>query len=200
MKTTGCTVVADGWDDKQRRPLINLMAVTPQGAMFLKAIDTSGNYKCAEYLANSIQQGIMEVGVRNCVQVVTDNAPACISAGRILESRIPHLTASPCVAHSIELFLEDIGKLGPVQELVKNAKHICKTICNHHATDALFKSHSAKRLLRPGDTRFATVFIMMQRLKEVKRELQRCVTDIVWETYYNRYVESYASHFLTFSF
>jgi len=185
MKITGCTIVADGWDDRQRRPLINLMAVTPQGAMFLKAIDTSGTYKCAVYLADSIQQVIMEVGFTKVVQVVTDNAAVCLAAGKILENRMPHLTASSCVAHSIDLFLEDIGKLGPVQELVKKAKLICKTICNHHATDALFKSQCAKRLLRPGDTRFATVFIMMQRLNEVKRELQRCVTDVLWDEFHN---------------
>jgi len=38
-------IVSDGWSDPQRRPLINFMAVTDSGPMFLKSINASGEIK-----------------------------------------------------------------------------------------------------------------------------------------------------------
>lgn len=163
------------------------MAATPKGAMFLKAVNTSGSYKNAEYIAGAINDGASTVGMNHVVQVVTDSAPACRAAGRILEERYPHITATGCVAHMIDLFLEDIGKIDLVADLVKRAKAVCRVICNHHAADAAFKLHSPKNILRPGDTRFATVFVMLQRLEEVKRALQRTVTDQSWDDFYHRW-------------
>ncbi|KAG5524531.1 hypothetical protein RHGRI_031254 [Rhododendron griersonianum] len=40
----GVSIVSDGWSDSQRRPLINFMAVTEGGPMFLKAVDCLGLY------------------------------------------------------------------------------------------------------------------------------------------------------------
>ena len=41
----GVTICTDGWSDPQRRPLLNFMAVTEGGPMFMKAIDTAGEVK-----------------------------------------------------------------------------------------------------------------------------------------------------------
>jgi len=41
----GVTIVSDRWSDGQRRPLINFMAITESGPMFLKSIDGSGEIK-----------------------------------------------------------------------------------------------------------------------------------------------------------
>lgn len=41
----GVFVISNGWSDRQRRPLINKMAASSGGAMFLKAMDASGNIK-----------------------------------------------------------------------------------------------------------------------------------------------------------
>jgi hypothetical protein len=38
--TKGVTITADGWSDAQQRPLINFIAVTKEGPMFLRAINT----------------------------------------------------------------------------------------------------------------------------------------------------------------
>ena len=37
--SSGVTIVSDGWTDTRRRPLINIIATSPKGAMFLKAED-----------------------------------------------------------------------------------------------------------------------------------------------------------------
>ena len=35
----GVSIISDGWSDPQRRPLINIMAVSDGGPVFIKAID-----------------------------------------------------------------------------------------------------------------------------------------------------------------
>ena len=50
-------------------------------------------------------------------------------------------------------------------------------ITNHQMSDALFKRMSALKLLKPGDTRFATSFIMLQRMKAVKLKLVALLVD-----------------------
>eukprot|EP00898_Chlorokybus_atmophyticus_P000975 jgi/Chlat1/1879/Chrsp143S00768 len=42
---TGCTICSDGWTDVNSRPLLNLLQVSPDGAVFLNAINTEGKTK-----------------------------------------------------------------------------------------------------------------------------------------------------------
>jgi hypothetical protein len=55
-KTTGITICIDGWSDAQNRPILNVLAVCPKGAMFLGAVDTSGQVKSAEYIAQVLTE------------------------------------------------------------------------------------------------------------------------------------------------
>ena len=43
--SSGVTIVSDGWTETRRRPLINIIATSPKGAMFLKDEDYSGEVK-----------------------------------------------------------------------------------------------------------------------------------------------------------
>ncbi|XLS93234.1 hypothetical protein HN51_069242 [Arachis hypogaea] len=71
----GVSIVSDGWSDPQRRPLLNFMAVTESGPMFLKAVDCSDEIKDKDYVVKQIRDVIREVGLSNVVQIVTDNVP-----------------------------------------------------------------------------------------------------------------------------
>ncbi|KAH1231862.1 hypothetical protein GmHk_09G024656 [Glycine max] len=73
----GVTTVNDGWSDPQRSPLINFMAVTESGPMFLKAVNCFGDIKDKDFIAQHIKDSIMEVGSSNVVQIVTNNAVVC---------------------------------------------------------------------------------------------------------------------------
>lgn len=105
----GVSIVTDGWTDAQRRPLINFMAASGSGPMFLKAIDGSGEYKDKHYIANLILTTIDDVGPQNVVQIITDNAPVCKAAGSIVESIHPHIFWTPCVVHTLNLALKNIS-------------------------------------------------------------------------------------------
>jgi len=80
------TIVSDGWSDPQRRPLINFMAINESGPMFLKTIDGSGETKDKDFIAKHMRDVIMEVGPKNVVQIITNNAAICKAVGMIIES------------------------------------------------------------------------------------------------------------------
>ena len=46
------SICIDGWSDAQRRPLINIMAVSESGPMFLKAIKCEGETKDKHFIAD----------------------------------------------------------------------------------------------------------------------------------------------------
>ena len=67
--------------------MINVIASSPKGAMFLRTEDCSGKVKDSKFIAGILISTIEQVGPANVVQVITDNAPVCKAAGLIVESR-----------------------------------------------------------------------------------------------------------------
>ncbi|XP_075674890.1 uncharacterized protein LOC142644095 [Castanea sativa] len=116
----GVSIVSDGWSDPQRRPLINIMAVSDGGPVFIKAIDGSGEFKDKHYIAGVLKDAIKEIGHEKVVQVITDNASVMKAAGSLIEI---------------------------------------------------------------ADTRFASVVVMLKRLKSIKRCLQAMAISDQWASY-----------------
>jgi hypothetical protein len=143
--------------------------------MFLKAVDTGGETKDAAYIARQLIDCIREVGANSVIQVVTNSATICKATGRLVEQEFSWITWTPCTPHCLDLLLEDVGKLPWVTEVVIKAKAVVKFITNHHWSQALFRGKSALDLLKPGDMRFATNFIMLDRMLEVREVLQELV-------------------------
>ena len=89
------SIVSDGWNDSQRRPLINFMAVIGGSPMFLKAIDCSGETKDKHFISNLMEEVIIEIGPKNVIQILTDNASNCRAAGQIIEAQYPYIFWTP---------------------------------------------------------------------------------------------------------
>jgi len=152
--------------------------------MFLKAINMGGETKDVAYIAEQLIDCIREVGADSVIQVVTDNVAVCKATGRLVEQEFSWITWTPCTPHCLDLLLEDVGKLPwaaeVAAEVVAEGKAVVKFITNHHQSQALFRGKSALDLLKPGDTRFATNFIMLDRMLEVKEALQKLVVGREW--------------------
>jgi len=86
----------------------------------------------------------------------------------------------PCTPHCLDLLLEDVGKLPWATEVVAKAKVVVKFITNHHQNQALFREKFALDLLKSGDTCFATNFIMLDHMLEVREALQELVVGREW--------------------
>jgi hypothetical protein len=157
-----------------------MLVISPKGEMFLKAVDTGGETKDAAYIAGQLIDCIREVGADSIIQVVTDSATVCKVAGRLVEQEFSWITWTPCTPHSLDLLLEDVGKLPWVAEVVVEAKAVVKFITNHRQSQVLFRGKSTLDLLKPGDTCFATNFIMLDRMLEVREVLQELVVGREW--------------------
>jgi hypothetical protein len=94
-----------GWTDGKGRSILNILVNCPNGTMFIKSVDASANTKYAQLLCELLDSCIREIG-------------------RMLMERYPSLYWSPCVAHCIDLMLEDIGKLPWIKEIIDSSQSV----------------------------------------------------------------------------
>ncbi|XP_042488693.1 uncharacterized protein LOC122068842 [Macadamia integrifolia] len=151
-KRYGCTLMSDGWTDKRN--------------MLFQLLDSK----------------IEEIGEDNVVQVATDNAANYVAAGRMLMQKRNKLCWTPCVAHCLDLMLEDIGKL-KAYITIKRAKTMTSFIYRHYKlVDALRKKTNGIDLVRSGVTRFATSFLTLQSLYKNKDALKQLFVSDHWNS------------------
>ncbi|XP_074293200.1 uncharacterized protein LOC141620158 [Silene latifolia] len=125
-KKTGCTIMPDGWGDRQRRSICNFLVNSPKRTVFLSSIDTSEISKTADNVLEMLDAIVEKVGEENVVQIVTDNAANYKAVGLRLMEKRPKLFWTPCAAHCIDLMLEDLDKTisihGPLLALFASDK------------------------------------------------------------------------------
>lgn len=71
-------------------------------------------------------------------------------------------------------------------EMHSSFKSVVQFITNHQATQALWRQKSEHSLLKPGDTRFASAFIMLERCLLVKAKLRQLVVSDEWQAVVDR--------------
>ena len=175
--------MSDGWSDGKNRNIINFLVSCPQGTMFLRSVDASDRVKDATLLFELLDEVVMQVGVENVVQVVTDNASNYVLAGKMLEEKHKTIFWTPCAAHCIDLMLEDIGKQSWIKNNIEYAKNITKYIYNHSWVLSLMRKNTNNReLLRPAVTRFATHFLTLQSMVSQAQNLQKMFASDEWNT------------------
>ena len=100
----------------------------------------------------------------------------------MLETKRKHLFWTPCAAHCIDLILEDIGKIPKVKRVIKNGISLVGFIYNHAMSLNIMRSYIKKtELVKFGITRFATSFLTLQRLNNVKACLRQMFTSEEWK-------------------
>jgi hypothetical protein len=179
IKLYGRCIVSDGWTDATGKPIINILLVAPSGDEFVEAIDTSGNKKTMQYIANAVGKHIDE----DVDLVIMDGA--CKVAIDILMGQFDWLSGVVCTTHSLDLLMEDIGKMEFAADHLKDARDVVHFIKNHHATSALFSKLSDVKLLAPSTTRFGFNLMMVQRLLRCEGALRTLVTSVEWRDWRN---------------
>ena len=105
------------------------------------------------------------------------------AASRHIFQSISHLYVQGCAAHCLDLLLEDWGKEEWMKKLVKKARIISVFFKSHHASQAIFRRLSPNLSIHlPIETRFATNFIMIDRLLQMRNALERTIIDDEWPT------------------
>jgi hypothetical protein len=99
--------------------------------MFIKSMNASTHVKDATLLCELMIRFIQETGLYNVLQIITDNAINYVATGRMLMERHHSLVRTSCVAHCIDLMLEDMGKTSFIKEVIDQVRSVPKFIYNH---------------------------------------------------------------------
>ncbi|KAJ9546849.1 hypothetical protein OSB04_019392 [Centaurea solstitialis] len=179
-KEKGVTIVSDGWSDPTRKPLINFMATSSNGPLFIKAVNCFGEVKDRFFISELMKDVINEIGHTN-------------AAGEIIESQFPHIYWTPCVVHTLNLALKNIcsprnvetnqltyEQCSWIKEVHEDALTIKNFIMNHNMRLSIFTKFTPLRLLSVANTRFASIIVMLKRLKLIKMGLQAMVISDEW--------------------
>lgn len=122
----------------------------------------------------------MQIGPEYVVQVVTDNGSNCKSMGGMLEDEFPAIVWTPCASHSLDLLIEDIGRIQSVDSIFRTARSMVKFVKKRPKVLNIFRAYSSLELLKPAATRFAYMFIVLERLLRVRRDLVRTIYSNEW--------------------
>ncbi|KAJ0255168.1 hypothetical protein HA466_0099650 [Hirschfeldia incana] len=78
----GCSIMSDGWRDSVvQKDIVNFLVNSPKGSVFIKSKEISEVVKDATFLFKLLDEMVEEVGEKNVVQVITDNASNYVKAG-----------------------------------------------------------------------------------------------------------------------
>ena len=97
----------------------------------MKSIDASDTLKNEELMFKYLDDVVEEIGEKNVVQAITDNASNYVNAGMRLMEKRRRLWWTPCAAHCIDLMLEDIGKVNVYDITLARARQVVKFIYGH---------------------------------------------------------------------
>ena len=174
----GVSIVADGWTNSQRRPLINFMAASKGGPNFLNSIDGTMEFKDRHYMTHLFKEAIIKIGAKNVVQLIIDNTSICKVVGLLIEDDYPHIFWTLCVVHTFSLALKSISVVKNTEknevayaechwytQMANDVSFIRNFIMNHSMRLIIFNVFVSLKLLAIVDTRFASITVMLKGFK-----------------------------------
>lgn len=178
---TGCTILLDSWSDGRSKSLLVLSVASPKGTHYVKSVDISSHADDAFYLFELLDSVIMEVGVENVIQVITDCSTNFAATGVVLLKKYPSLFWSPCASYCIEKMLEDISKQEWVSTVLEEARTIsCYIYSNSWILGMAKKFTGGRDLSRPKLTRFVTHFLCLRSILIQEDNLKQMFTHPDW--------------------
>ena len=149
--------------------------------MFIKAINGSSEYKDKHFIVELLKDAIKEIGYKKVVQVITDNANVMKVVGALIKGEYPKIFWTTWVVHTLNLALKNIcaaknteknevtyGECSWITRIIDDASFIHVFIMNHSMRLAMFNEFCSLKLLQVADTRFASIVVMLKRLKLIK--------------------------------
>lgn len=200
-RETGCTILLDSWSDGRSKSILVFSVTSPKGTQFLKSVDVSSHSDDAYYLFELLDSVIMEVGVENVVQVITDSATTYACAGGLLLKKYPSIFWSPCASYCIEKMLEDINKQEWVKSVLAEAGIIVHFIYSDAwVLDMMRKFNGGMELMRPKLNSFVTHFLSLRSIVVQEDNLKHMFSHADWlSSIYSRRSDAQQIRSLLFS-
>ena len=158
------------------------MAVLDGGLVFIKAIERLGEFKDKHYITRVLKDAIKEIEHEKVVQFIIDNASVMKSTRILIESEYPKIFWTLFVVHTLNLALKNICAAKNTEKnevsyeecswitcIADDASFTRVFIMNHSMRLAMFSEFCPLKLLQVADTRFASIFVMLKRLKLIKK-------------------------------
>ncbi len=108
--------------------MLNIILACPNGDVFIGSIDTTREWKDAHNICNALDGYMETIGINNIVKNCIDNVSTMRSAIDLLICCFPSIYFQGCVAHYLDLLLEDWGKTTLVKQIVEKVKAIVSFI------------------------------------------------------------------------
>ena len=118
------------------------------------------------------------------------------SVGALIEGKYPKIFWTPCVVHTLNLALKNIcatknteknevtyEECSWITRIANDASFIRVFIMNHSMRQAMFNEFCPLKLLQVVDTRFASIVVMLKKLKLIKRCIQAMAISVQWASY-----------------
>jgi len=110
----------------------------------------------------------MKVEPHNVVQLVTDNGSNYKKACKILCHEFPTIAWQPCLAHTINLMLKDIGKWPEHDACIRSAQRICSWLYNSNSLHSMMREAIGGELVKWNVTRFGTNYMFLESMYKKK--------------------------------
>lgn len=97
--------------------------------------------------------------------------------GQFLQEHHLRIFWIPCDAHCFDLMLKDIGKMPRVKRALGRGQYLVGFIYNHTSTFNMMRTYTNKtKLVGSRVSRFASTFLILQRLQKQKTNLRNMFT------------------------
>jgi hypothetical protein len=116
-----------------------------------------------------IRKVVEEIGAEHIVHVVTDNGANYKKACNSLKEEYGHIVWTPCLAHTINLMLKDIGNRPDHAGMLQVCKRISTWLHNHSQLNHMMKKAIGGELVKWNGTRFGTNYMFLESFHR-KRE------------------------------
>ncbi|XP_039811854.1 uncharacterized protein LOC120674800 [Panicum virgatum] len=164
----GATIICDSWTGISRNSVINFLVYCNGMMYFWKSIDVTGKIQDHRLILKEITIVLNDIGPEDVIQIVTDNGSNFKKACKLLAEEYPHIVWQPCLAHTINLILKDIGKWDDHKAMIQSAQYICQWLYNSNSVHSMFKSATGGELVKWNATRFGTNYMFLESFMKKK--------------------------------
>ena len=120
-----------------------------------------------------IEKIIKDVSAVDVVQIVTDNGSNYKKACQLLNAQYRHIVWQPCLAHTINFMLKDIGEWPDHKACIESAKRIYSWLYNSNSLHHTMKKAIGGELVKWNATRFSTNYMFLESIMRKKDQFMQ---------------------------
>ncbi|KAM3217014.1 hypothetical protein P3L10_026457 [Capsicum annuum] len=129
------------------------------------------------------EEVLEEVGVENVVQIVAYSTSACMmEAGKKLIEKRKTVFWTVDASHCLELMLQKLTKIDPIQEVLEKAKSLTQYIYSHATVLKVLRDACPVELVKPSKIRSVVPFLTLETIVSQQEHLIRMFQSSEWHS------------------